>query len=295
MGQLIVAYLFLGGAGAGAFAVLSCIDFLRLKSSASAPCVDAEGRYLRLLTKRGYAASFTVLMLGAICLLADLGRPEVAHLLFTRPTLSFISLGTYSLAALLICALFLALMTNFSLPRALDRAKPVILAIGLVSAVLVMIYTGLLLQSIKAVDLWDSPLLVVLFFLSALSTGIAVVMLCSSGLDMRQAKTNAMRRLSFVDLATIVLELVICVAYLVAVSETEAGALSVKSLLTGDDAATFVAGFALCGLAIPGVLNAVAVTRGHGERLDIALSCLVLIGGFCLRLSLFEARIHSGI
>ena len=32
--QLIVAYLFLGGAGAGAFAVLACIDFRYCRSSA---------------------------------------------------------------------------------------------------------------------------------------------------------------------------------------------------------------------------------------------------------------------
>lgn len=302
---LIVTYLFLGGAGAGSFAVLACIDFLHLKpslrpagrgASARVPSQHAaEGRRLRLLTKRGHAASFAVLALGAVCLLADLGRPEIAHLLFTRPTPSLISVGTYSLTVLMTCALFLALIANFSLPRAVDRARPVALAVGLLAAVLVMAYTGMLLQSLKAVDLWDSPLLAVLFFLSALSTGIAVVMLCANGLGLRRTNARVVRRLSVVDLAIIVAELVVCAAYLAAVSDTEAGVQSVRNLLVGEDAAVFVAGFAACGLAVPGTLNAVAMARGNTERLDLAIACSILVGGFCLRLGLFQARIHSGM
>lgn len=298
LGLLIVAYLFLGGVGAGAFAVLSLLDFRYGHAGGSLRATEsgfAEGRHLDCLLKRGYAVSFVVLALGAICLLADLGRPEIAFLLFTRPTTSYISIGTFSLTALLLCVAYLAIMRFFSLPAAVRRAKPIALAVGFAAALFVMAYTGVFLQSMKAVPLWDSPLLIVMFFLSALSTGIALVMACSNGLFVRRPEKNLLSRLAAIDLAVIISELVVCLAYLLSVSMADLGAQSVERLLLGDHALVFLAGFVLCGLVLPGILNAYAARCEHGEWIDLAISGLVLIGGFCLRLSLVEARIHTSI
>lgn len=306
--QLIVAYLFLGGAGAGAFAVLACIDFRYCRSSAfsfrarrGSACSaglysqPVEKRYFATLTKRGYAASFVVLALGAICLLADLGRPEIAYMLFTQPTLSYISVGTYSLTALLLCVAFVAAAGCFSLPGSLDRIKPMALVIGFAAALLVMTYTGVFLQSMKSIALWNSPWLIALFFLSALSTGIALVMLCSISLNLDRTKTGILQRLAKTDLVVIVLEFAACAVYLITVSGTSLGAQSVKRLIAGDNALVFMAGFVVCGLAVPGIMNAVSARKQHDERIDLAIACLVLLGGFCLRLSLFDARIHSSM
>lgn len=308
MSRLIVAYLFLGGAGAGAFAVLACIDFRYCRSSAfsfrtvrgsenliGSYARPVEKRYFSNLTKRGYAASFIALALGAICLLADLGRPEIAYMLFTQPTFSYISAGTFALTMLLLCAAFLALLANFSLPSFFDRGKPIILVIGFVAALFVMTYTGMFLQSMRSIALWNTPWLIVLFFLSALSTGIALVMLCSSGLNLNRTKTGVLQRLAKTDLAVICLELVTCIVYLATVSGTSLGLQSVKRLIMGDSAPVFMVGFVVCGLVAPGIINAVSARRRHDERIDLAIACLVLLGGFCLRLSLFEARIHSSM
>lgn len=308
MSQLIVAYLFLGGAGAGAFAVLACIDFrycrtspfsFRVRRGRGDPdgfCAGAiERRYLSNLTQRGYAVSFVVLALGAICLLADLGRPEIAYMLFTQPTFTYISVGTFSLTALLLCAAFLAVTGNFCLPGFLDRAKPAVLVFGVAAALFVMTYTGVFLQSMRSIALWNTPWLIALFVLSALSTGIALVMLCSSGLNLERTGTGVLRRLAKTDLVVIVLELAACAVYLVTVSGTSLGALSVRRLIAGDNALVFMVGFVLCGLIAPGILDALSAKRRHDERMDLAIACLVLLGGFCLRLSLFEARIHSSM
>ncbi|WP_180326615.1 NrfD/PsrC family molybdoenzyme membrane anchor subunit [Raoultibacter phocaeensis] len=298
MSLLIVAYLFLGGAGAGAFAVLACIDarFFGIRGLSWIPSHtgSVEKRYLSLLVKRGYVVSFAALALGAVCLLADLGRPEIAYMLFTQPTFSYISVGTYSLAALMLCALYFVIIGQFALPRFLNRAKPAMLLIGFVSALSVMTYTGVFLQSMRSIALWNSPWLIVLFVLSALSTGIALVLLCSGGLCLKRMGSALSKRLAQVDLVVIILEIVACLAYLVSVADTELGAKSVERLLVGDTALVFVGGFMLCGLVTPGIMDAISIKRQHDERLDAALACLVLVGGFCLRLGLFEARIHSG-
>ena len=297
---LIVAYLFLGGAGAGAFAILACIDawyggFGGAFFARAQEVGFVERRYASYLVKRGYVVSLVALLLGAVCLLADLGRPEIAYMLFTQPTLSYISVGTYSLTALLLCVSYLAMTRVFSLPSVLDRVKPVVLVFGFVAALFVMTYTGILLQSMTSIALWNSPLLLVLFFLSALSTGIALVMVCSTGLSSGRADSDGVHRLLKVDLATMVLEALVCAAYLAAVAGTELGAQSVERLLVGDSSAAFVGGFVLCGLVAPGAMNVISIKRSRDERMDLAIACLVLLGGFCLRLSLFEARIHSSM
>lgn len=305
MSLLIVAYLFLGGAGAGAFAVLALIDVRYVGTGVSAGLSKRsrkraypnhiERRYFLNLTKRGYIASFVALCLGAICLLADLGRPEIAYLLFTRPTLSYISVGTYSLTILILCVSLLVLNGSFSLSPLLNRAKPAVLLVGSVSALFVMTYTGVFLQSMDAVALWDSPWLVVLFVLSALSTGIALVMMSSIGLCLNRTNTDILQRLEKADLAIIVFELIACAACMVSVSSSDLGARSVERLLVGDNALPFMAGFVLCGTLVPGVVNAVSIRRRHGEWVDLTIAFLVLTGGFCLRLSMVGAGIHTSI
>ncbi|RDC03129.1 NrfD/PsrC family molybdoenzyme membrane anchor subunit [Eggerthella lenta] len=304
MSLLIVAYLFLGGAGSGAFVVLAYLDVryadalgprLAARGAASASAGIVEKRHFALLLKRGYAAAFATLALGALCLLADVGRPEAAYLLFTRPTWSYISVGTFSLSLCALCAFVVAVIGNFALPAAAKRVKPIALAMGFVAALFVMTYTGVFLQSMNAVALWQSPLLVILFVLSALSTGVAEVFACSGGLSLRRAGKSVRQRLARLDLAIIVLELAVCALCLAAVSGTELGRQSTLRLLEGDYAALFVGGFAVCGLLAPGTLDTAAATRRCGEGVDLAIACLVLIGGFCLRASLVGAGIHTSV
>lgn len=292
---LIVAYLFLGGTGAGAFFVLACIDGRNSqleKSGAEVPLVRIRRTEL---VKRGYVLAFAALGLGALCLLADLGRPEAAYLLFTRPTLSYISVGTYSLTVLLLCVAVMAAPELFALPRRFRILKRFVLPVGLVAALFVMTYTGIFLQSMRAVPLWESPLLVGLFVLSALSTGVALVLVSSVGLGLRGKNGALLRRLTKVDLVLIAAELVVAAAYLATVADSHLGGQSVDRLLSGDWSLAFVGGFALCGLVAPGVMEGLSTRRPWGDSMDLAIGCMVLVGGLCLRLSLVNAGIHSSI
>lgn len=295
MSLLIVAYLFLGGAGAGAFFVLACVDWRNDRLDRLGMGAPAERLRRAEFVRRGYVLSFAALLLGALCLLADLGRPEAAYLLFTRPTFSYISVGTYSLTVLLLCVAAAMAPALFVLPRAFRRLKRFVVPLGLVAALFVMTYTGIFLQSMNAVPLWESPLLIVLFVLSALSTGVGLALMGSAGLGLRQRGGSLIQRLARVDLAVVVLELATATAYLATVAGSELGGQSVERLLSGDWSLAFLGGFVLCGLVVPGVLDAISARKPAGEALDLAIACLVLVGGFCLRLSVVNAGIHSGI
>ena len=218
MSLLIVAYLFLGGAGAGAFFVLACVDWRNDRLDRLGMGAPVERLRRAEFVRRGYVLSFAALLLGALCLLADLGRPEAAYLLFTRPTFSYISVGTYSLTVLLLCVAAAMAPALFVLPRAFRRLNRFVVPLGLVAALFVMTYTGIFLQSMNAVPLWESPLLIVLFVLSALSTGVGLALMGSAGLGLRQRDGSLIQRLARVDLAVVVLELATATAYLATIA-----------------------------------------------------------------------------
>lgn len=127
--------------------------------------------YRRLLGS-GFAVAFVVLALGIVCLLADLGNAERVVLLLLNPTASYLSVGSWALVACLTLAAALGFAWlgvgtwNVGLVR-------ILLAVAALVATVVMVYTGLLLQSLGAVPLWTAPWVPLLFAVSSLSCGLA--------------------------------------------------------------------------------------------------------------------------
>ena len=174
LSDLVVCYLFLGGTGAGLCLVLSVLGLLVPRSCLSTlPGVHLHpsAAYRKLLGS-GFVAAFVLLALGIVCLVADLGNAERMILLLVHPTASYLAVGSWALAACLALAAALGLawlgvgVWNVALVRVVHVVA------GLASLV-VMVYTGLLLQSLGAVPLWATPWLPALFAASSLSCGIA--------------------------------------------------------------------------------------------------------------------------
>ena len=115
------------------------------------------------------------------------------------------------------------------------------------------------------------------------------------GLGMKGGRQRTLRRLTKLDLVLVALELVASAGFLVIAAGSELGGLAVWRLLAGDWAPAFMGGFVVGGIVVPGVLEAVSLRRPGGEAIDLGIACLVLVGGFCLRLSLVNAGIHSSI
>ena len=182
-GMLIVLYLFLAGVSAGAF-------------STSAGVLLATGeRYRRTVAWGAYLAPFPV-AIGTGLLILDLGRPLAFYWLFATLRLtSPMSFGVWFLTLFILLSLvyffawlperWRAVVARF-LPRGwrraaggadegLGRLRRILAGVGLPIALGVAVYTAILLGA-STRPLWGSPLLPQLFLFSAMSTGLAAVM-----------------------------------------------------------------------------------------------------------------------
>lgn len=309
-GSLIVCYLFLGGAGAGACLASAVLGLLAPRErvavllprrfGASPRAVLRAPAPYRRFVGAGFAVALVVLLLGVACLAADVGRADRIVLLLTSPTASFVAVGAWALGACALLAAALALAWG-GLASWGDGAVRVLEALAVVCAPVVMAYTGLLLQSLSAVPLWASPWLPVLFVLSSCSCGIALVLGAAQLSGAAGAFSAVVRRLAAADAAVIVLEVLAAAAYLgfswadSAAGATASGtgmaaAASVQALATGSHAGLFWGGFVLAGLAVPLVLDMVlAHARRNLPAAALAAAACVLAGGFVLRWCLVEA------
>lgn len=96
-GELVTAYLFLAGVGAGGVAAASVADLLLVREPFGADVVPdfAEKRPAERLVAGVLALSCGALALGAGCLAADLGRIDRVLSLFLTPPATLMNLGAW--------------------------------------------------------------------------------------------------------------------------------------------------------------------------------------------------------
>lgn len=291
---LVAYYMFLGGAGAGVFVVCSLLSFfVPLSRVVSSRGGLAPSRQYRALLGGGYAASIVLTVAGCLCLLADLGQPERAVYLFLRPSWSYISLGTFALAFQVVCAVALSFAWAGYLRGLKVWAVRAVQAFGLVVAFVVMVYAGLLLQSVKAVALWSSTsLMPFLFVVSSLVSGMAAFNATACLLGCARPFSGLMTRLMAADIVCMVIEALLVVGLLVvAFKSGVAGRASVEALLTGRLAGMFWLCMVLIGLLIPPTLEVLTAPR-FSTGVMLTTSLMVLTGGFALRVCLIEAGVN---
>lgn len=312
-GSLIVCYLFLGGAGAGACLVSAALSLLspasltvqRMPGRTGSPCriVRLPEAYRRLLAP-GLAAGLTALGAGMVCLLADVGRIDRVASLLLNPSLSYVAAGAWALAAcfLLACFLLVAWVGLARLSVAVVRVAEVLLALA---SVVTMAYTGLLLQSMPSVPLWSTPWLPVLFVFSSLSCGCAMVLAVGQFSGAARMFGGVFRRLAAVDAVVVACEILVAAAYVAAVSGLtalgapafsgssgtgQALAASSQVLVGGPDAWLFWVVFAAGGLAFPLAADLAIVRVAKPlPMMALAVAAGVLAGGLALRYCLVEA------
>jgi formate-dependent nitrite reductase membrane component NrfD len=310
LSNLAIAYLFFGGAGAGALAVLIICDFL--SPQASRIFLERKDKFYAPqpsyypFFRMGFQTAGAALVLAVLCLLFDLGRPDIVLLLFTNPTLSYIGIGAWVLALTVFCAIVLAVIWSVC-PRGVLRVfVRVVEWAGLIASLATAAYTGLLFWSIGEGLLLGSLFLPLLFVLSSFSTGLALLFLGAglTGATHRFASTFA--RLIRLDIIIIILEIASLTALMLTAASGQASSLAVHALIAGDYAPVFWVGIVSCGLVAPFAFEAPYLLRVKPpamERIVIMTSSLpaallVLAGGFCLRWGIIGAGIplfSSGI
>lgn len=307
-GLAVTFYLFLGATGAGAGVILS---FLGWRACANASARVSLAGWRRLLSA-GYASVFFALLLGVLCLLCDLEHPERIVALLTSPAPAYLTVGAYALAACLAasgtCALaWSSRLHVFGRWLRVGGMRVLSVTCGALSLV-VAAYTGLLLAGVRAVPLWNSWLLPVLFVASALSCGAALVMLVAHLRGEAGLLALLTRWMLRVDVAAVLCEAASAFA-LLALLSLQAGsqpapglvppalglaaARSLQMLLSGDAAWLFWGGFVGCGLAVPLASGSVSAVRRAplGARAATAVATGVLLGGLALRACVIGAGV----
>ncbi len=289
-GPLVVLYLFLGGCSAG---VLLASSVWSLTFHRDSNRTREQTAVFRALRNRCFAAGFVLACLAALCLLADLGRPERFVLLFFQPSpTSVITFGTFVLAGMVLIAGFLAVTNIYYIPLIASRVKVIAEIASALLAVAVMTYTGVYLQSVKAVAFWDTPLVPVLFVLSAMSAGVALTVIVAAFMRDSWLLDPWLLRLNGVHIVILVLEACV-LALFVAVSFAGRGeAPASLALLFADDLRLwFVGGVCVAGIAIP-LLSEVACAILRRSRTMPLSDVLCLLGGYALRYCLVAAGLH---
>ncbi len=310
--ELIAAYLFLAGMGAGAFVL-----------GALAGWAKTPAPTMKLL---GFIIGPVAVAVGTLLLVFDahagLMNPGRFFLLVTNLN-SVMAWGVIILSVFIVVTVVDAalLLVKKSTPKVLDVA-------GVVLAVCVATYTGVLLGDASvAFPLWHPVVLPVLFIVSAASTGFAVVLLFTH--LSAPTEVHALPFLEKTGKILPVVEAVLVIALLAAVSATGgsaagAAAASVANLLSGGYAVAFWLGFVLVGLVMPFVLEMVRAQKAKaagaaaasvaadaegaegaacaaapapvsaaasGKTLAIVGDAGVLVGGFMLRYLVIMAAI----
>lgn len=279
--DLVVWYLFLGGSGAGAVMVLATLDLVRGAVLVRAELVPLWAHALnRTFFARGYAASTIALASGALCLLADLGRPERFFYVLTHPAPSLLAFGSFVLVGTLLCAVALSGIALSGSRRIPIRAVQSIEAAAVLFGACTALYTGAFLSTIDFVPWWEGPVLPVLFAVSSLSAGVACA-LGSALLDDNVRKVTLLRTLTRMDSIVLGVE-VLCVGIYVAWLLFTQGEGALIALSSGPNGLLFWCGFAAVGLGFPLVFDA-AYSRMDSVVLPAAALGCTLVGGFLLR------------
>ncbi|WP_421572145.1 polysulfide reductase NrfD [Slackia exigua] len=303
--DLSIAYLFLGGTGGGALVACSLLSLLTPRSAVSARRLAPNGRTVtlvmlvpqsyRLLLGGGFGIALACLFIGSLALLTDLGRPVLATMLFVSHRLTLLNFGTYALAAGTLMALLLACAWGVSSALWRFRFVRALGVVGIVCGLSIALYTGLLLGSLAAVPLWSSIWLPVLFVLSSLSCGLALLVIYACMTEVFDVFATTLHRLLVSDAVVIMFEALAAAALLACafLSEYDVARQGAKSLVGGPDAAVFIGGFVLCGVVVPLVLDAGSMlVQGNRQARIIVTGAFVLVGGFALRYSLVMAGAH---
>ncbi|PKG79837.1 polysulfide reductase [Shewanella sp. Actino-trap-3] len=288
-GLLVAAYLFLAGAGAGALFISGCLvlsNKIQVPHHLDTAKISAIVGTLLLIIGTGMIVfDLTSFQYGIAH--ADMSKFFRFYRLFmTFEPSSMMSIGTWLLTlAIIFASLFcLSFRSNANQPS----YSRLLATINVILAICVASYTALLIGDISHNLVWSNSILVVIFSLSALSCGAAVVLMVKTRLKI----TDINHSFAKSDAALLALELLtVCVfAYSIRNISIFNGIDNLLSI-SSDAGAIWWIGAVLIGLIIPLLLNVTSIigktAASHSK--EYLLAVLILIGAFCLRYSVLLA------
>ena len=285
----IAWYLFLGGLGGGALFVSGVMDLLYGTDFLFAP---------------GVLLAVACLGFGSLLLIFELGQPKV----FLRVFLSATAIIKWGACLLILAMGFGFVYFLFLLPPEWNLIwydwtwlRELCAALMALFGLCVVVYTGVLLCTMKSKPFWNTPALPVLFTVSALSTATALLALSSLFWDMpwftdfwfgalaqtdfflpalREANEHVVHILHDADKILILAELVVILLYVFLMRAS--GNVSAKNIaiewISGKKALLFWIGMVCLGLIVPFALYMLG-----GAAATFVAPVLVLAAGLLLR------------
>ncbi len=263
-GWNIIIYLFLGGLG-GATVALGTLGELRFN----------KGKWFGM---GAVLLGILILSFGLIFLVVDLldmfrfalalWIKGIAHSWIARGII--IINGVYLFGVLYIIAAYLEKETF----------KKWMGYLAMFSGFGVTTYTGLLLSANVGIPFWHTPALPLLFTISAMSTGCALLMLILSGKQDHESK-HFFHFLEGFDIFLISAELLTLFAYFDFARGGNLAVITSSNMLLGNP--IFTIGFLIFGLIMPLILESYASVKENSVSMAAVASVFVLIGGFLLR------------
>ena len=299
-GLPVILYLFLAGLGAGAMTVSASV-FLRGGGG-------ARGVHVEVARYGAFLAPLPV-MVGCGLLILELGSWQAGHWfkwinLYKTINLSPMSIGTWLLTMFIGLSILYAYTFIPNAPGLTNEKRyalrRMLAWVAVPSGIATAVYTGVLLGAMPARPFWNSPIVALLFLVSSLSTGIAVILLARALVHRKTGDETLERQiddsgylLSASDTLLIGFELMVIFLFIMFAHLTVGDVKqAVSVILFGGSLATlFWFWVVLVGLLIPALVELVYVVprllyrRGYAapRGIEIVVPAAVLIGGFMLR------------
>jgi polysulfide reductase chain C len=301
-GWLVAIYLFMGGMGAGAFIIAAVIELTgeRYKHEYCPTALVGAG------------VSGPLIAIGTVLLIFDLGaglrEPWRILNMFTNWS-SVMTWGIWILSFFIPIAFVYGILEVMQvhpgilawlrrwlrfLPETLPYRgiKRIVCSIGILLALGTALYTGVLLSVVQAVPLWATPILPILFLVSAVSTGMGLSLDLSATLVVPETP-HRFKRLPLIHIALIGLEIVLLVLFFyTALDQGGEAAESANLILTGAGSLIFWIVVAGLGMVFPLVVNIYALARGsHGYLVGILAGAAIVLAGLFVRYLIVAAAI----
>ncbi len=309
-GWPIIGYLFLAGLGAGALAVSGIVVLW-------GPSGEFRHR-AALIARLGALIGPLPVMVGTSLLIFELGRPFRALNLLTSNVwfMAFnpspMNWGSWFILLFCIFATVYALcfipwkaLLRGELGERLEargeRVRSPMAVICVPLAIAMAIYTAILLAAVPARPLWHTPVLWLLFTVSALSTGLSAIILVQRfmfrkhGAARREDRTYRVTEYYLVSMKVLLIiaeVVVIALFFMFAHMTINSASFAVQSLLPGGELATaFWVGVILVGLVAPAFIEGFYLLRtavlGHEFEwpyvINVSAPIAILFGGLMLR------------
>ncbi len=304
-GLPVIIYLFLGGLGAGA-GVVSASVFLRSHAGDA-----SEGAFD--IARWGALIAPIPVIAGTGALVFELGSFAVGDMfrwinLFLTINLSPMSLGSWFLALFIgvsLCYAYTFLKSDAHSGDKHQAFRKMLAWVMVPLGIGVALYTGILLGAMPARPFWNSPILAMLFLISALSTGVASILLvrCVAHAlghkkadeytgEGAQGTEESKYILAATDMLLISFEVLVVFLFIMYAHLTIGGVENaIDVILGGSLTSLFWFGFVVIGLIIPILIEMKYVLprllrQEHysiPHAVELAACMLVIVGGFMLR------------